>query len=320
MTGSAAAPAQPRPQSRRLLPESYDVVGVAPEDKSASWRVPTKRGVTVQIPPPPTPPPSSKNSLLAWITRHKFASTLIGVFALIVLASVVGNTEEQASSSKTPLPSVAARTSSQPTSIIGSGDAAPEKATVPQLVGLSFKDARLKLDRAGFTMTIAKKYSHESAGTVLTTSTKAGSRATVGNDIVLTIAQPYPTVPYLVGLSETKAIAKVKAAGYSVVMTRQESSQRAGTVISSNPGAGSDRLPGQKVVIIVAKAPPAPPPSQQPSSGTCTSGYSPCLPPASDYDCAGGSGDGPEYVYGTVRVTGSDPYGLDSDNDGYGCE
>lgn len=52
----------------------------------------------------------------------------------------------------------------------------------------------------------------------------------------------------------------------------------------------------------------------------CTPGYKPCLKPASDYDCAGGGGDGPKYVYGTVKVTGSDPYGLDSDNDGVGCE
>jgi hypothetical protein len=34
---------------------------------------------------------------------------------------------------------------------------------------------------------------------------------------------------------------------------------------------------------------------------------------------AGGSGDGPEYT-GPVQVVGSDPYGLDSDGDGYGCE
>jgi resuscitation-promoting factor RpfB len=52
----------------------------------------------------------------------------------------------------------------------------------------------------------------------------------------------------------------------------------------------------------------------------CTKGYKPCLHPASDYDCAGGSGDGPKYVSGTVKVNGSDPYGLDSDNDGVGCE
>ena len=45
----------------------------------------------------------------------------------------------------------------------------------------------------------------------------------------------------------------------------------------------------------------------------------PALPPASDYDCAGGSGNGPEYT-GFVTVTGSDPYGLDTDGDGVGCE
>jgi hypothetical protein len=56
------------------------------------------------------------------------------------------------------------------------------------------------------------------------------------------------------------------------------------------------------------------------SSRNCTSGYSPCLPPASDYDCSGGGGNGPRYANGPVQVYGSDPYGLDRDNDGIGCE
>lgn len=47
--------------------------------------------------------------------------------------------------------------------------------------------------------------------------------------------------------------------------------------------------------------------------------YNPCLPPASDYDCEGGSGDGPLYT-GPVEVTGIDIYDLDRDNDGIGCE
>ncbi len=41
---------------------------------------------------------------------------------------------------------------------------------------------------------------------------------------------------------------------------------------------------------------------------------------ASDVDCAGGSGDGPAYVDGPVEIRGGDPYGLDHDNDGVGCE
>lgn len=45
-----------------------------------------------------------------------------------------------------------------------------------------------------------------------------------------------------------------------------------------------------------------------------------CLDPrASDYDCAGGSGNGPKYT-GPVRVVGYDEYDLDRDNDGWGCE
>jgi hypothetical protein len=56
------------------------------------------------------------------------------------------------------------------------------------------------------------------------------------------------------------------------------------------------------------------------SGGGCDSNYSGCVPIASDVDCAGGSGNGPEYVEGPVDVLGSDVYGLDADNDGVGCE
>ena len=45
-----------------------------------------------------------------------------------------------------------------------------------------------------------------------------------------------------------------------------------------------------------------------------------CVPIASDVDCAGGSGNGPAYVAGPVRVVGSDIYKLDSDGNGIGCE
>jgi hypothetical protein len=56
---------------------------------------------------------------------------------------------------------------------------------------------------------------------------------------------------------------------------------------------------------------------------SCTRGYSPCIKnKASDVDCYGGSGNGPRYTKPGVvyRVTGSDRYGLDADNDGKGCE
>lgn len=45
-----------------------------------------------------------------------------------------------------------------------------------------------------------------------------------------------------------------------------------------------------------------------------------CVPIASDVDCAGGSGNGPQYVIGPVYVVGPDEYGLDRDGDGVACE
>jgi hypothetical protein len=51
------------------------------------------------------------------------------------------------------------------------------------------------------------------------------------------------------------------------------------------------------------------------SGGGCEPGYSPCLPRVGDLNCSDIPADKKP-----VRVTGSDPYGLDNDGDGYGCE
>ena len=53
-----------------------------------------------------------------------------------------------------------------------------------------------------------------------------------------------------------------------------------------------------------------------PSGSGCHSSYSPCLPIVSDLDCADVRARG----VAPVRVLGSDPYRLDGDNDGLGCE
>ena len=68
------------------------------------------------------------------------------------------------------------------------------------------------------------------------------------------------------------------------------------------------------------KPSPQPPvPASAPSN--CHPSYAgACLNPyASDYDCAGGEGNGPKYT-GFVRVVGPDDYELDRDGDGRACE
>lgn len=56
------------------------------------------------------------------------------------------------------------------------------------------------------------------------------------------------------------------------------------------------------------------------AASNCDPNYSGCVPIASDVDCAGGSGNGPAYVSGPVRVIGTDIYDLDRDHDGLACE
>ena len=64
---------------------------------------------------------------------------------------------------------------------------------------------------------------------------------------------------------------------------------------------------------------------EQLPSSDCDPNYEgACLKPDSpDYDCEGGSGDGPDYT-GPVQRIGDDPYdldlGLDRDGDGAACE
>lgn len=56
------------------------------------------------------------------------------------------------------------------------------------------------------------------------------------------------------------------------------------------------------------------------NSKNCHPNYSGCLKAdASDYDCDGGSGNGPYYT-GRVQVIGPDVFDLDRDGDGIGCE
>jgi hypothetical protein len=77
------------------------------------------------------------------------------------------------------------------------------------------------------------------------------------------------------------------------------------------PDSGPGDFPGGEIRgQIEAAAPQA-----------CHSSYrGACLDPnAEDYDCIGGSGDGPLYT-GLVRVVEPDVFELDRDNDGLGCE
>jgi hypothetical protein len=138
------------------------------------------------------------------------------------------------------------------------------------------------------------------------------------------------TVPRLVGMRLTRAKASLADRGLTAKVTYKSTARYpAGTVIGQSRKAGAGVLPETTINLVVAKAPPpspstappAPPPTAP--ARDCHPSYPDvCLrPDASDYDCEGGSGNGPYYVSGPLRVLPPDPFDLDgNDNDGWGCE
>lgn len=191
---------------------------------------------------------------------------------------------------------------------------------LPDLVG-NGKGFALGLERRyEWVAHVDYRYSTARPGTILAQRPAPGTMMRYGGTYTVTVAKALPKVADVTGMWATGA--KRNLARWNVVVVEQISPRPSGRVISMSPSAGSALMPGATITLTVAKKAPPPPPleaAEESSGAGCTAGYSPCLPPASDYDCSGGSGDGPEYT-GYVTVTGSDPYGLDADGDGAGCE
>lgn len=139
---------------------------------------------------------------------------------------------------------------------------------------------------------------------------------------------PKVEVPRLVGMKLASARQRLASHGLKLrVRYRPTARFAAGTVISQSRRIGAGVARSSAITLVIAKALPPPPTTQPPPppttpSRSCHPSYEgACLDPtASDYDCAGGSGNGPRYVQGPVKVRPPDPFDLDADNDGLGCE
>jgi resuscitation-promoting factor RpfB len=193
----------------------------------------------------------------------------------------------------------------------------PNNSTVPAVTGLSMHDAKKELQASGLgPVQVTRVPSSKQRGTVLGVAPEEDSVVDPGTPIQIEVAAPLPRVPDVAGMSRARARSVLLKAGFKLkVSEKTVTSGTDNAVLRQLPAANRPVKPGTVVRLTVADVhKPAPAPTN------CTSGYSPCLAPAYDYDCAGGSGDGPKYVYGVVQVSGSDPYDLDRDGDGYGCD
>lgn len=97
---------------------------------------------------------------------------------------------------------------------------------------------------------------------------------------------------------------------HAAARARAQRAHRAQVRLVHSEEAAAARAEGQEVAA-----------EEESAESECDPNYSgACLDPySSDYDCEGGSGNGPDYT-GTVTVVGEDHYELDADGDGIGCE
>jgi hypothetical protein len=132
-----------------------------------------------------------------------------------------------------------------------------------------------------------------------------------------TVAAPTAAAP----ATSTAPAAATVAEPEVAPSTRATTRARAATPATSKQEARATTARSEPVPRPVHAAPkPAPAAEPAPEPSGCDSNYSGCVPIASDVDCEGGSGNGPAYVSGPVRVTGTDIYGLDRNKDGVACE
>jgi hypothetical protein len=164
-----------------------------------------------------------------------------------------------------------------------------------------------------------------------TTTSSPTPTPTTESDVTTTVIEVV-AIPFAKQTLDDGALAKgktvVRTAGRdgSKTMTWLVRTKSGVEVSRTLSGEQVTRAPVTEVTAVGTKAPtaastPKPAPTTAASSAKCDPNYSgACVPVASDVDCAGGSGNGPAYVRGPVQVVGTDVYGLDSDNDGIGCE
>jgi resuscitation-promoting factor RpfB len=238
------------------------------------------------------------------------------VLGLILIAGAVASGSDRDPTEATPR---APASSPHLQSTSPSTTPTPKLAKVPAVKGLRLTKAKRKLRAAGLEVgDIDRRPSSKRKNTVLKQGVDKGTKLKPGSSVDLVVAAPLPQVPSVIGRQESSAIRKLKKAGFKAKKTTQtRTTGKDGVVLDQSPRGKTRAKPRSVVRIVISNVERS---SDADATLNCTPGYSPCLPPASDYDCAGNKGNGPEYVDGPVRVTGPDRYDLDRDRNGVGCQ
>ena len=131
---------------------------------------------------------------------------------------------------------------------------------MPDLQGLTKSEAEAKIQKMGLKLgTVYEKNSDEEAGTVISQDPKAGSKISKGQEVDIIVSKGPKTkkvsVPTVTGATLENAQNALSARGLHVgSVTKQQSSQTAGTVISQSVAGGSEVEAGTTVDLVIAEA------------------------------------------------------------------
>jgi eukaryotic-like serine/threonine-protein kinase len=143
----------------------------------------------------------------------------------------------------------------------GQGPAGPEKARVPDVVGLTEQEARARLAEAGFETQVRRQESREGdAGRVLEQSVPGGRDAEEGSKILVTVGEipEAAKVPDLVGLSYSDAEDALEQAGFLLGGVEEASSETvpAGAIMKQDPPPGTTLDRGAYIYLTTSVGPP----------------------------------------------------------------
>ncbi|HEV7806712.1 MAG TPA: hypothetical protein VGO80_12885 [Solirubrobacteraceae bacterium] len=221
----------------------------------------------------------------------------LGAFVgLVILSAIFGADDEQPASgaSGTSVPSAVVTTQTTPVETIADARVAADDERYAEAVAIA------RAVGAGAPEQIRRRIADRIARRAQAALT-AGDRPRAA--VLLAQAQRYPATARAHQARASLRAAQARAAARA--RERRAAAARRRSARAADRAARVARREAAKREAAVACDPNY--------AGACLKADSP------DYDCAGGSGDGPEYT-GLIQVVGNDHFDLDRDGDGTGCD
>lgn len=131
----------------------------------------------------------------------------------------------------------------------------PALVEIPDVSGLTPKEARKRLEDQGLVVTLVNKASDTvPKGSVIRTDPAAGTEISVGSTVKILVSSgtAKATVPDLIGVQLESALSRLESAGLSANVVQQDASVPAGEVVNQSPTAGTKVKKGSQVTIFVS--------------------------------------------------------------------